>query len=401
MKNKIIAIILDDELIEPLKSSTLLSSVQYVFLSNSDKILKELSDNRTVDVIITTPNSGTKKLSNLPFDIRKRWVHFSQMPSVCDVDNTVTATFLYNNGRKNEENKLFSIFTCAYKTTDEQATRLYNSLLSQTYKNWNWWVLDDTPGEWDSPYEKINDPRLMVIKNSTNHGNIGFNKHVIAMACDGDYLVEVDHDDELTSDCLAHLKTAFERHPDSKFVYSDTLEMVGEHTSVNYGEVFSYGQGYYRKETVNGWNYKIAITTPSINAKSIRGIHAQPNHVRAWEKNFYHSIGGHNTELSVCDDMDLIVRTFLNTIITHINKVLYIQYEDGTERNSTSRNTQGKRYDVIQAVNYMLMKKYDNDIHNRILELGFKDNAWDENENHSNIFMKLFTPIDYGYQEYV
>lgn len=399
MKNKIIAIILDDELIELLKSSTLLSSVQYVFLPNSDKILKELSDNRTVDVIITTPNSDTKELSNLPFDIRKRWVHFSQMPSVSDVDSTVTATFLYNNGRDSKENKLFSIFTCAYKTTDEQVTRLYNSLLSQTYKNWNWWVLDDTPGEWDSPYEKINDPRLRIIKNSTNHGNIGFNKHVIAMACDGDYLVEVDHDDELISDCLSCLKTAFENHPDSKFVYSDTLEMVGDHVSVGYREGFSYGQGYYRKENVNGWNYKIAITTPSINAKSIRGIHAQPNHVRAWEKNFYHSIGGHNPELSVCDDMDLVVRTFLNTRITHINKVLYIQYEDGTERDSTSRNTQGKRYDVIQAVNYLLMTKYDEKIHERILELGFEDNAWDEKGGFGNVFMKDFKPIDYGYQE--
>lgn len=400
MKEKIVAIILDDELIEPLKESSILDAVQYIFLPNSDDILKQLSDKRTVDAIITTPNSDTGILSNLPFDIRKKWVHFSVMPSVGDVDGTVSATFLHNNGRDNRENKLFSIFTCAYKTTEEQVTRLYNSLLSQTYNNWNWWVLDDTPGEWDSPYEKINDPRLRIIKNSTNHGNIGFNKHVIAMACDGDYLVEVDHDDELISDCLACLKKAFENHPDSHFVYSDTLEMVGNHISVWYGKNFSYGQGYYREENVNGWNYKVAITAPSINAKSIRGIHAQPNHVRAWEKNFYHKIGGHNPELSVCDDMDLVVRTFLNTRITHINKVLYIQYEDGA-RNIASRNTQGKRFKIIQEVNSMLMQKYDKQIHERILELGFKDNAWDEKENRGDVFMGDFSPINYGYQEFL
>ena len=401
MRNKLVAIIIDDSLIEPLKNSTLLNSVQFIFLPDSSKILEELSFNRTVDAIITTPNSDTSVLSSLPFDIRKRWLHFSSMPSVGDIDGTISATFLYNNGRKNGDNPLFSIFTCAYKTTKDQVERLYNSLLSQTYNNWNWWVIDDTPGEWDSPYEKINDPRLRIIKNSTNHGNIGFNKHVIAMACDGDYLVEVDHDDELLPECLEYLKAAFERHPDSNFVYSDTLEMVGEHISVAYGDGFSYGQGYYRTENVKGWNYKIAITTPSINAKSIRGIHAQPNHVRAWEKNFYHSIGGHNMELSVCDDMDLVVRTFLNTRITHINKVLYIQYEDGTERNSTSRNTQGKRFDVIQVVNKMLMDKYDKQIHERILELGFEDNVWDESENCGNVLKNDFTPIDYGYQEYL
>jgi len=401
MKNKIVAIILDDELIEPLSKSDLLSTVQFVFLPNSDNILEVLSFNRSVDAIITTPNSDTSVLSKLPFDIRKKWVHFSTIPSVGDVDNTICATFLYNNGRKNGDMPLFSIFTCAYKTPEDQVNRLYNSLLSQTYNNWNWWVLDDTPGEWDSPYKKIKDPRLKIIKNSTNHGNIGFNKHVIAMACDGDYLVEVDHDDELTSDCLARLKTAFENHPDSKFVYSDTLEMVGDHMSVGYRDGFSYGQGYYRTENVNGWNYKIAITTPSINAKSIRGIHAQPNHVRAWEKNFYHNIGGHNPELSVCDDMDLVVRTFLSTRMTHINKVLYIQYEDGTQRSSSSKNTQGKRFQIIQEVNSMLMQKYDKQIHERILQLGFEDNAWIEEENRGDVHIKNFTPIDYGYQEFL
>ena len=50
--------------------------------------------------------------------------------------------------------------------------------------------------------------------------------------------------------------------------------------------------------------------TPDINALSIRHIVAEPNHVRCWKKEFYHKIGGHNIELSVLDDMDLLIRTF-------------------------------------------------------------------------------------------
>ena len=89
----------------------------------------------------------------------------------------------------------------------------------------------------------------MVVKNVTNHGNIGFNKHMVAMMCDGDYLVEVDHDDELTEDCLAKLYECFEMS-EADFVYSDCLEII-DGAPINYGEDFSYGQGYYRQEAIN------------------------------------------------------------------------------------------------------------------------------------------------------
>ena len=74
----------------------------------------------------------------------------------------------------------------------------------------------------------FNDPRITIIQNVTNHGNIGFNKHTIAMMCNGDFLVEVDHDDELTFDCLEKLHDAFIKYPDTDFVYSLTAEFKGD-----------------------------------------------------------------------------------------------------------------------------------------------------------------------------
>jgi hypothetical protein len=51
-----------------------------------------------------------------------------------------------------------------------------------------------------------------------------------------------------------------------------------------------------------------------------------PNHVRAWSRNVYHEVGGHNPMLRVCDDYDLLLKTALVTKMHHIPKFLYRQY---------------------------------------------------------------------------
>ena len=114
-----------------------------------------------------------------------------------------------------------------------------------------------------------------------------------------------------------------------------------------------------------------------------------PNHVRCWEKNFYHKIGGHNIELSVIDDMDLMSRTFLYGRMAKVDKVLYIQHEDYANNENDRCNTTGKRFKEIQRINYYLQNKYDKLIHNRILELGFEDPIWDEEAQHSDIYKKI------------
>lgn len=402
MKEKLLAVIVDKNF-KGVSNFIPKEIFDGYFFTNENDALDFINKEKNFDVIATIGENSEEFpiLYNSSFDIRKKWVNF-KIYNEADIEQALVSTFLLNIERDRERNKLFSIFTCAYKTTSAQFERLYNSLKSQTYNNWNWWILDDSPNDYEMEWLKtVNDSRITVIRNYTHHGSIGFNKHIIAMACDGDYLVEVDHDDELTADCLECLYRAFDEHPDSKFVYSDTLEMVGEHTSVNYGDKFSCGQGIYKKENVNGWNYNIAVTAPCINSRSIRSIHAQPNHVRAWEKKFYHSINGHYEELSVCDDMELLIRTFLYTKMTHVNKVLYIQYELGRGVNEAiNNNTQTKRFKTIQFLNYFIKRKYDKQIHERILELGFKDTAWNEEKQQSEINDESFEIIDYGYQFY-
>ena len=116
-----------------------------------------------------------------------------------------------------------------------------------------------------------------------------------------------------------------------------------------------------------------------------------PNHVRCWEKGFYHRIGGHNIELSVIDDMDLISRTFLYGRMAKVNRVLYIQHEGerNTENNQGYATTTGHRFKEIQRINQLLQRKYDTDIHNRIIELGFDDPIWDEKNGCSDLHKEI------------
>lgn len=354
-------------------------------LKDTSNILSELNKFKGFDCLVTIgKNIDFAPLNKLSFEFRKKWIHKDNFEPLSLAKNIIDV-FLYNVNRKREANvRLFSIFTCTFNTPKSQFERLYNSLQNQSYPNWNWYILDDStnPATADM-IEHYHDPRIVIFKNISNHGNIGFNKHMIASACDGDYLVEVDHDDELTPDCLELLLRAFVTYPDTDFVYSHAMEVINGR-EVEYGSNFAYCLGEYRDMEVNGTMRHIALT-PQVNAVSVRGIHALPNHVRCWKKEFYHKIGGHNIELSVLDDMDILIRTFLNGKMTLVDKVLYIQHEGENQSRKTGTTTQSKRFEEIQRTNELLRKLYDKQIHDRLLELGVEDPIWVNDEIGCNI----------------
>lgn len=376
--------------------------VDTFFIDRTDNILIELNKHKTIDLIVTVGDDiNFKPMSSMSFEYRKKWVHLDE----CDegkIADALISTFMANINRDRGNDKLFSIFTCTFNTPKNVLQRLYDSIVGQTYGNWNWWVLDDSnaAGSASEYLEKLHDPRIFVIKNVTNHGTIGFNKHVIASAADGDYLVEIDHDDELTPDCLQLLKDAFEKYEDVDFVFSHALEEM-DGIPVIYNGDFGLGQGYYSDEIINGIEYKNVPMTPDVNALTLRHIVGMPNHVRCWKKEFYHRIGGHNTDLAVLDDMDLIIRTFLNGKMCKVNKVLYIQHEGSSnDNNGRGSTTQGNRFSEILRIGVLLRWKYDPQIHERLLQLGYEDIIWNDEKGYSEIrIMKDDIPrINYVYE---
>ena len=205
--------------------------------------------------------------------------------------------------------------------------------------------------------------------------------------CEGKWLVELDHDDVLTRDCLQECYAASQEFPDAGFMYSDVCE-VYENGDMKYYDTNWSGNWYARED--NNFDFGYAGHTwvendnkqylthhyPDINPLTIRFNISMPNHVRVWKRDLYNKIGGHNKGLPVADDFELIIRTFLNTRIVHIKKMLYVQYNN---RNSTVDNNS---IDINKRAR-LIRDHYDLEIHNRITELGFKDWSWDDSLGHS------------------
>lgn len=399
MKSKISAIIIDKDYMHHDYSALKYDDgninsekrFQLKILDSGRDIMHEIYDFNGVDAIITI---GSKEdwifLGMMPFEYRRKWTHIDDFSAEIIVKN-ILATFKGNISRQNMPIK-FSFFTCTYKTGEDKLKRLYNSMCKQTYREWDWFIIDDSPDNSTTDIiDSLKDPRITVFKNVSRHGNIGFNKHFIAMACDGDFLAEVDHDDELTPDCLQHLLAAYKTYPDTDFLYSNCLELKGEaKMPIIYGNGWGWGEGLTKTEVINGVNYLFSAS-PGVNPFSIRTIYAQPNHIRCWKRDFYHKIGGHNIEMSVLDDQELLIRTFLYGKMTKVDKVLYIQYEGDGNRGVSQDNTQSMRFNEIQRTTMLLKDRYDRDIHERIKALGFNDIAWDDRTNKS-ILWKLHEP---------
>lgn len=272
-----------------------------------------------------------------------------------------------------DPNPVISAFTPAYKSY-EKFDRLYQTFLEQSYTNWEWVVLDDTPG--DDNYNHMlsvvgDDHRVKIYKAGRPDTMVGSTKRQAASLCSGDYLMEVDHDDELHHLAFELCVDAFKQFPDAGFCYSDSCEEFETGGVVEYGPGFGMHQGVHYTQYYKG-RYMRPANIP-INASSIRHIVGVPNHFRCWKREVYFELGRHNNKLAVVDDYELLVRTFIKTRMIHIPSCLYIQY-----MNAGGNNTQEPRRLEIQRLVDRVQKFYDKQIHDRILELGGVDWMWND-----------------------
>src|SRR5205085_4101699 len=83
----------------------------------------------------------------------------------------------------------------------------YRSMASQTYDDWEWVVLLNAGAKAWKPPEA--DERVRVSRSNVL-GKVGAAKRAACELCTGDVLVELDHDDLLSSDCLEHLAKAYD-----------------------------------------------------------------------------------------------------------------------------------------------------------------------------------------------
>ena len=259
-------------------------------------------------------------------------------------------------------NYKFSIITPEHKKDNIPfLMELFDTIKSQTYDNWEWIIYlngDCKPGH--LPQQLKDHPQVKYYTGITNP-NVGFIKNKAFSFGQGDILVEVDHDDLLSEDCLEELNTAFQDE-EVGFAYSEDLlyDMRGSEYKIPWN-------------AENGWTYKwmnfrdedfIKIDAFPPTSHSIGIIWYAPDHVRAWRKSVYEELGGHNPELNICDDHELVIRTYLHTKFCFIPKVLYYyRWLPGND------NTQTQRIEDIQIKTFELFHQYGQQLAERDADL--------------------------------
>ena len=326
-------------------------------------------------VIITSGNrSAFPNLAKAPFEIQARWRHYDALPSCPQLGIQAFDCYLTNLFRRpgGDAVPLVTVFTPTYRIGD-RIRRTLQSLQQQTYTNWEWIVVDDSDddGQTFSLLTRLarTDHRIQVFKAGAYSGLIGRVKHWACSLANGQFLVELDHDDELTAYALEIVVRGFQQFPDAGFLYTDCAEIYEDGTNVVYHDGWAFGYGSYTDVEYKGHVYKSG-SGGNVNAKTIRHIVSAPNHLRAWRKACYDAIGGHNAQLHVADDYELLVRTFLATRMARVPRLGYIQYVGCTAQRA--RNADIHRH--VRAIRAL----YDRRIHERLLALGCEDFSWDE-----------------------
>jgi glycosyltransferase involved in cell wall biosynthesis len=347
----------------------------------------------SIDEVINVPHT----------QLSRKHKHLDEMPGYNILANIVVCQTVFKSCEVIRPR--FSIFTPTYQT-GERIRRTYEGLKNQVLTNWEWVVVDDSPDDdtWNILQEIASTDYRVKLNRiyPLTGGNIGLAKHRAAMLCEGDWLVELDHDDYLTSECLSTSNDAILTYPDAKFLYTNCSEMYDDGEMKHYDHNWD-GDWYARHDNFFDFGYAghtlvtvddkevLAHHYPDVNPLTIRYNISMPNHARMWERKLYYEIGGHNKTMPVADDLEIIIRSFLKTRMIHVKKVLYFQYNN---RNSTVDNNAN---DINRRAR-LIRDYYDTAIHNRILELGFHDWNWSDEDGHSQKFQNR-CPIRKFYED--
>ncbi len=129
-----------------------------------------------------------------------------------------------------------SVVIPAYKTPERFLSAMLDSLLAQTYTNWEVCVADGSPkGEGVERVLKryaMKDERFRYVILGENKGISGNTNAAIEMAT-GDFIVLADHDDTLAPDALFECVKAINEDPEIDVVYTDEDKL-----DIDGGELF-------------------------------------------------------------------------------------------------------------------------------------------------------------------
>lgn len=199
-----------------------------------------------------------------------------------------------------EKPLLISVVTAVYNTEPRHLRELADSLLIQTYDQWEACFYDggstraDTCAELD--HIGMLDSRFHVQKGTKNEGISGNTNHALNMAT-GEYVAFCDHDDILTPDALFVIRRAIDRSG-ALLIYSDEDKIRGN-------RLFDgHLKPDFSPEMLEAGNYFCHLTVASLA--------------------LVRKIGDFRSDFDGSQDYDFVLRAWEKTTrIAHIPRVLY------------------------------------------------------------------------------
>lgn len=180
----------------------------------------------------------------------------------------------------------FSIITPTYKRS-ELLRRAVDSVLNQTYKDWELIIVNDTPG--DTSYlpfaSSINDPRIRYYTNTTNRGvNFSRNFGLDNVSADSKWVIFLDDDDYLAPDTLKNFYDLTLLHGEKRWFLTNRALRNGTPLTLGAkdGTSYSYVFDYLILKRIRG-DATHCIETKLINQNHIRFL----KHIKQGEEWFF------------------------------------------------------------------------------------------------------------------
>ncbi len=233
-----------------------------------------------------------------------------------------------------EKGPKFSIVMPLYKTPERYLREMLDSIVAQTYTDWELCLADGSPKGADVSkiVKKYQDKDSRILyKRLEQNGGISDNTNAAIAMTSGDYIVLADHDDAMTEDALFECAKAVKEHPECEVIYSDEDKM-----DMDGGALFDpHFKPDFNLDLLTSVNYIC--------------------HQFVVKKELVDKVGGLRKEFDGAQDYDFIFRcTEAASGVWHIPKVLY---HWRCHQDSTASNPQSKLY-AFEAGSRAIMEHY-------------------------------------------
>ena len=193
-----------------------------------------------------------------------------------------------------------SILVPMYKTPITFFQELLNSVVNQTYSNWELCLADGSPEKNEEIENLIKHDNRIKYKFLNKNMGISENTNEALKLSSGDFIGFLDHDDTLTPFALFEIVKCINENPDVQFIYSDE-DNISENSD----------------KRIPG-NFKPDFSINTLLSKNYIC------HFSVFKKDLMDKLGGLRSKYDGSQDHDLVLRmTELTDKIIHIPKVLY------------------------------------------------------------------------------